>query len=60
MAVKASNVRTQEPDAGDRAKAAAARAEVVDILAGALFSLLLEGRLSPPKHSRPEQHRECS
>ncbi len=46
---------------GDDGRAeAAARAEVVEILAGAIFTLLLEGRLPPPRHAKPEQHRECS
>ena len=49
----------QEGDDG-RAQAAAARAEVVEILAGAVFTLLLEGRLPPPRSAKPEQHRECS
>ncbi len=43
-----------------RTEAAAARAEVVDILAGAIFTLLLEGRMPPPRRAKPEQHRECS
>lgn len=50
----------QAPDAGDRAKAAAARAEVVDILATAVFTILLEGRATAPKPERAEPQGECS
>ncbi len=59
MAVKANNREARERNAGGHAEAAATRAEVVDILAGALFRLLLEGRLPPPKRVRQEKHREC-
>jgi hypothetical protein len=43
-----------------RAAIAAARAEVVDILAGALFTLLLDGHVHPPRADRQEQFAQRS
>ena len=48
------------PDDDARAAAIAARAEVVDILATAVFAILLEGRAPAPKPPPAEQQGECS
>jgi hypothetical protein len=52
--------RERERSAEDRAAAIAARTEVVEILAGALFTLLLEGRMPPARDDGEEQLGECS
>ncbi len=44
----------------DRLSAATARAEVVDILATAVFAILLEGRAPRSKPERAEQQGRCS
>jgi len=49
-----------EPEASARAKAAAGRAEVVEILAGAIFTMLLKGHVPPARAEGAEQLGECS
>jgi hypothetical protein len=44
----------------ERASTATARTEVVDILAGALFTLLLEGRTTAPHEEEKQQLGEIS
>jgi hypothetical protein len=47
-------------DEQDRAATAAVRAEVVDILAGAIFTMILDGHLPPPRAEQPKQIGDCS
>lgn len=50
--------RVREQD--ERARAARARAEVVDILASAILTLILQGRMPPRPGPEAEQQGECS
>lgn len=52
--------REREAEADARAKAATARAELVDILAGAIFTLILKGEAPGLRPAGSEQHGECS
>ncbi len=52
--------RERGVEADARAKATAARAELVDVLAGGIFTLILKGEAPGLRAARPEQHGECS
>lgn len=61
MAKRTDDTEQQRQRADDvRAAAIAARAEVVDILATAVFAILLEGRTPAPEPEPAEQQGECS